>query len=147
MAELLYKQLSFNIIGAAMEVYNVLGSGFLEAVYQAAIEKELKLRGILFERKVKLPVSYKGELIGEYEADLVVDGKIVVELKSVSRFNSAHEAQAIHYLTATGLQLALLINFGASSLEHRRIVKSQKQPQKFASIREISGKNFLEETS
>ncbi len=144
MAELLYKQLSFNIIGAAMEVYNVLGSGFLEAVYQAAIEKELKLRGILFERKVKLPVSYKGELIGEYEADLVVDEKIVVELKSVSRFNSVHEAQAIHYLTATGLQLALLINFGASSLEHRRIVKSQKQPQKFASIREISGKNSLE---
>ncbi|MBK8784789.1 MAG: GxxExxY protein [Anaerolineales bacterium] len=85
-------------------------------------------------------------MIGEYEADLVVDGKIVVELKSVSRFSSAHEAQAIHYLTA-GLQLALLINFGASSLEHRRIVKSQKQPQKFASIREISGKNSLEETS
>jgi GxxExxY protein len=144
MAELLYKQLSFDVVGAAMEVYNVLGSGFLEAVYQAAIEKELKLRGILFERKVKLPVSYKGDLIGEYEADLVVDGKIVVELKSVSRFNAAHEAQAIHYLTATGLQLALLINFGASSLEYRRIVKSQKQPQKFASIREISGKNSLE---
>ena len=65
MTELLYKQLSFDVVGAAMEVYNVLGSGFLEAVYQAAIEKELKLRGILFERKVKLPVSYKGELIGE----------------------------------------------------------------------------------
>lgn len=145
MVELLYKQLSFDIVGAAMEVHNILGSGFLEAVYQSALEKELMLRGIPFEHKVKLPVLYKGELIGEYEADLVVDGKIVVELKSVSRFNSAHEAQAIHYLTATGMQLALLINFGASSLEHRRIVKSQKQSQKFASIREISGKNSLEE--
>jgi GxxExxY protein len=84
MTELLYKHLSFAIIGAAMEVYNLLGSGFLEAVYQAALERELMLRGIPFERKVKLPVSYKGELIGEYEADLVV------EIKSISRFNSAH---------------------------------------------------------
>jgi GxxExxY protein len=136
MAELLYKQLSFDIVGAAMEVSNALGSGFLEAVYQAALEKELKLRGIFFERKVKLPISYKGDLIGEYEADLLVDEKIVVEIKSVSRFNAAHEAQAIHYLTATGMQPALLVNFGASSLEYRRIVKSQKQHQKFAPIRE-----------
>lgn len=129
MAELLYKDLSFAIIGAAMEVYNVLGSGFLEAVYQAALEKELTLRGIPFERKVKLPVSYKGNLIGEYEADLVVDGKIIIEIKSVSRFNSAHEAQAIHYLTATGMQLAILVNFGAGSLEYRRIIKSQNNPK------------------
>jgi len=132
LVELLYKHLSFAIIGAAMEVHNVLGSGFLEAVYQAALEKELALRGIPFERKVKLPVSYKGELIGEYEADLLVDGKVVVELKSVSRFNSAHEAQAIHYLTPTGMQLALLINFGASSLEYRRVIKSEKQIKKSA---------------
>ncbi|MBC7877787.1 MAG: GxxExxY protein [Anaerolineales bacterium] len=144
MTELLYKHLSFAIIGAAMEVHNVLGSGFLEAVYQAALEKELKLRGILFESKVKLPVSYKGELIGEYEADLVVDGKIVVELKSISRFNSAHEAQAIHYLTATGLQLALIINFGAGSLEYRRTIKSEKPTKKSASISEIRGKNSLD---
>lgn len=145
MAELLYKQLSFDIVGAAMEVHNILGSGFLEAVYQTALEKELKFRGIPFEPKVKLPVSYKGELIGEYEADLVVDGKIVVELKSVSRFNAAHEAQVIHYLTAIDMQLALLINFGTGSLEYRRIVKSQKQPQKFAPIREISGIKSLDD--
>lgn len=137
MAELLYKHLSFAIIGAAMEVHNILGSGFLEAVYQVALEKELKLRKIPFEHKVKLPISYKGELIGEYEADLVVDGKIVVELKSVSRFSSAHEAQAIHYLTATGVQLALLINFGAGSLEYRRVIKSERQNKKSASISDI----------
>lgn len=145
MAELLYKDLSFAIIGAAMEVHNVLGPGFLEAVYQIALEKELALRKISFEPKVKLPVSYKGELIGEYEADLVVDGKIIVELKSISRFNSVHEAQAIHYLTSTGLQLALLINFGAGSLEYRRIIKSEKQIKKSAPIREIRGKNSLDE--
>jgi GxxExxY protein len=142
LAELLYKHLSFTIIGAAMEVHNVLGSGFLEAVYQAALEKELQLRKIPFEPKVKLPISYKGELIGEYEADLVVDGKIVVELKSVSRFNSAHEAQAIHYLTATGMQLALLVNFGAGSLEYRRVIKSERQNKKSASISEIRGQGM-----
>lgn len=146
MAELLYKHLSFAIIGAAMEVHNILGSGFLEAVYQTALEKELMLRGIPFEHKVKLPVLYKGELSGEYEADLVVDGKIVIEIKSVSRFNPAHEAQAIHYLTATGMQLALLINFGAGSLEYRRIIKSEKQTKKSAPISEIRGQNFLDET-
>ncbi len=126
---MLYKQLSFAIIGAAMEVHNILGSGFLEAVYQAALEKELTLRGIPFEHQVSLPVLYKGELIGDYRADLVVDGKIVVEIKSVSRLNSAHEAQAIHYLTATRLQLALLINFGATSLDYRRVIKSEKNPR------------------
>ncbi len=144
MAELLYKHLSFAIIGAAMEVHKILGSGFLESVYQGSLEKELVLRGIPFERKVKLPVSYKGELVGEYESDLVVDGKIVVEIKAISRLNSAHEAQAIHYLTATGLQLALLINFGSGSLEYQRIIKSEKQIKKSAPISEISGKNFLE---
>ena len=142
MAELLYKHLSFAIIGAAMEVHNILGSGFLEAVYQVALEKELKLRKIPFEHKVKLPISYKGELIGEYEADLVVDEKIVVELKSTSRFSSAHEAQAIHYLTATGMQLALLINFGAGSLEYRRVIKSERQNKKSASIGEIRGQGM-----
>ena len=126
MAEILFKHLSYAIIGAAMEVHNILGSGFLEAVYQAALEKELRLRGIPFERKVKLPVLYKGDLIGEYEADLVVDGKIVVEIKSISRLTSAHEAQAIHYLAATGLQLAILINFGETSLQSRRVVRTEK---------------------
>ena len=145
MTELLYKDLSFSIIGAAMEVQNILGSGFLEAVYQSALEREFVLRKISFQSKVKLPVSYKGEVIGEYEADLVIDKKIIVELKAISRFNSAHEAQALHYLTATGLQLALLINFGAGSLEYRRIIKSEKQIKKSAVISEIRGKNSLDE--
>jgi GxxExxY protein len=125
MVEILYKQLSFAPIGAAMEVHSILGSGFLEAVYQAALEKELTLRRIPFERQVALPVVYKGDLIGEYKADLVVDGKIVIEIKTVSRLNSAHEAQAIHYLTATGLELAILLNFGSGSLESRRVVKTK----------------------
>jgi GxxExxY protein len=136
MTELLHKQLSFAIIGAAMEVHSILGGGFLEAVYQSALEKELNLRGIPFNHQVELPVMYKGELIGIYKADLVVDAKIIVEIKSVSRLNSAHDAQAIHYLTATGLELALLLNFGGGSLDYRRVVKTEK---KSAPIREIRG--------
>lgn len=127
MAEIIHKALSFAIIGAAMEVHRILGPGFLEAVYQAALEKELTLRGIPFQHQVELPVSYKGDVLGIYKADLVVDGKITVEIKSISRLNASHQAQALHYLAATGLELAILINFGASSLEHQRVVKSKNK--------------------
>ena len=123
MVELLYKELTFAVIGAAMEVHKILGPGFLEVVDQGALERELTLRGILFERKVKLPVMYKDIIVGEYEADLVIDRKFVVEIKAVSKFNASHQAQAMHYLAATGLRLALLLNFGTGSLEHRRIIK------------------------
>ena len=128
MTEILHKQLSFAIVGAAMEVHRILGSGFLEAVYQAALEKELSIRGIPFQHQVELPVKYKDELVGIYKADLVIDQKIVVEIKSVSRLNSAHDAQAIHYLSATGLDLALLLNFGGGSLAYRRVVKTNQKP-------------------
>lgn len=123
MVELIYKELTFAVIGAAMEVHRILGPGFLESVYQAALERELILRGIVFERKVNLPVTYKDVLIGEYEADLIIDGKFIVEIKAISKFNASHQAQAMHYLAATGLRLALLLNFGTGSLEHRRIIK------------------------
>ena len=123
MVELIYKELTFAVIGAAMEVHRILGPGFLESVYQGALERELTLRGIPFERKVKLPVTYKDAIIGDYEADLVIDHKFIVELKSVSKLNSSHQAQAMHYLAATGLRLALLINVGTGSLEHHRVIK------------------------
>jgi GxxExxY protein len=123
MVELLYKELTFAIIGAAMEVHGILGPGFLETVYQSALARELTLRGIPFEQQVHLPVSYKDELVGEYIADFIIDGKLIVEIKAVSNFNSQHQAQAMHYLAATGCRLALLLNFGTGSLEHRRVIK------------------------
>ena len=123
MNELLYKELTFSVIGAAMEVHKILGPGFLEAVYQSALARELTLRGIPFEQQVKLPVTYKDILVGEYIADFVIDSKLIVEIKAVSRFTPNHQAQAMHYLTSTGLRLALLLNFGAGSLEHRRVIK------------------------
>ena len=123
MAELLYKELTFVVIGAAMEVHRLLGSGFLESVYQKALAYELRERNIPFQEQVHLPVIYKGELVGDYVADFVVDGKLIMEIKAVSKLNSAHQAQAMHYLTATGLRLALLLNFGATSLQHHRVIK------------------------
>ena len=127
MTEILYKDLSFAIIGAAMEVHKILGPGFLESVYQLALEKELSLRGIPFQHQVELPVSYKETLVGVYKADLIVDNKIILEIKGISRLSASHAAQALHYLAATGLQLAILINFGMSSLEYRRVVKSENK--------------------
>jgi len=123
MTEILFKELSFAIIGAAMEVHRILGPGFLEAVYQAALEHELTLRGIPFEAQKRLAVTYKGRLVGEYVADIVVDGQIILELKAISALTKAHEAQAHNYLAATGLRLAILLNFGAKSLEQERVVK------------------------
>ena len=123
MPELLYKELTFAVIGAAMEVHRILGPGFLEAVYQLALERELTLRGIPFEKQVRLPVSYKEMLVGEYIADFIIDGKLIVEIKAVSNFNSQHQAQPMHYLAAKGCRLALLLNFGTGSLEHRRVIK------------------------
>ena len=126
MTEILFRELSFAIIGAAMEVHRLLGSGFLEVVYQKALAHELRLRNIPFDEQVHLPVTYKGLLVGDYIADFVIDGKIILELKSVAAINDAHKAQAINYLAATGFELAILLNFGESSLKQERIVRYKK---------------------
>jgi len=123
MTEILFKELSYAIIGAAMEAHRVLGPGFLEAVYESALAYELTLRGIRFERQMHLPVYYKDQLLGEYIADLVIEGQIILELKAISAISAAHEAQAHHYLAATGMKLAIILNFGAESLQQKRIVR------------------------
>ena len=123
MAEILHKEVSYAVVGAAMEVHRELGPGFLETVYQKALACELARCGIPIEEQKVLPVYYKDHLVGDYKADFVIDGKIIVELKSVSALNAAHEAQALHCLAATKMQLAILINFGASSLQTKRIVR------------------------
>jgi GxxExxY protein len=123
LADILYKDLSYKIVGAAMEIHRILGAGFLEAVYQKALVSELSSLGICFEEFKQLPVYYKDQLVGNYEADVVVGNQIILEIKSVSTLNDRHKAQALHYLTATGLRLAILLNFGAPSLQHKRVVK------------------------
>ena len=106
-----------------MEVHRSLGSGFLETIYQTALAHEFVLRNIPFSQQVHIQVSYKGILAGEYIADFVVYEKIVVEIKAVSALTSSHQAQTLNYLAATGYRLALLINFGSSSLQYRRVIK------------------------
>lgn len=123
MAALLYEDLSYVIVGAALEVHRLLGPGFLEAVYEQALAHELGLREIPFERQVCLLVMYKEIRVGEYRADFVIDGKIILAIKAALAMSAAHEAQAHHYLAATGHRLALLFNFGAKSLRIKRYVR------------------------
>ena len=115
MAELIYKEESYALIGCCMEVYNVLGHGFLEAVYQEALASELKRAGIPFRREVPLEVFYKGEPLNKsYFADFICFEKIIIETKALPTLLPAHAAQVFNYLKATRLQLGLLVNFGCS---------------------------------
>ncbi len=121
---ILFKQESYNIIGAAFHVYNQLGFGFLEAVYQECLELEFIKRGIPYDREKELKINYDGiELRQTYKADFVCYGEIIVELKAVSMLDPSHRAQVYNYLHATGYRLGLLLNFGSDSeLERERIV-------------------------
>src|SRR5438552_14927906 len=123
MTKILHKELSYRTVGAALEVHRVLGSGFLETVYEQALAHELALRAIPFKRQVSLLVMYKETGVGDYRADFVIDDRIILEIKAASALTAAHEAQAHHYLVATGLRLAILFNFGTKSLQMTRIVR------------------------
>ena len=120
-----FKQESYDIIGAAMHVYNELGNGFLEAVYQEALGIELSKRTIPFEREKELNISYSGQtLIQTYKADFVCYDKIIIELKAVVAIDNSHRSQVFNYLKATGSKLGILLNFGnPNRLEYERIVK------------------------
>ena len=110
------------IIGSAYEVSNTLGAGFLEKIYERALVNELSLRGIAVDTQVTYPVRYKGKLVGEYVPDLVVESQVIVELKCVDRFAPVHMAQCLSYLHASGLKLALLVNFQYPKVQCRRVV-------------------------
>ena len=119
---------SYAIIGACMAVHRELGAGFLEAVYQEALEKEFLLRDIPFVREKKLQVVYKGTVLQKsYSADFVCYEEIIVELKALSMLESAHEAQLINYLKASDLRIGLLVNFGRSSLQQKRVLNKNYQ--------------------
>ena len=114
--------LTDGVIGSAFEVANALGSGFLEKVYERALIWELSLRGLSAKAQVSFPVRYKGQHVGEYAADLVVEEKLIVELKCVEHFSNEHMAQCINYLKASGLRVALLINFQKPKVAWKRIL-------------------------
>ncbi len=107
-----------------MRVHGALGPGFLEAVYQNALAIELREVRVAFEAGARLLVRYRGETVGEFVADVVVDGRVLVENKAVSALVPAHEAQLLNYLAATGIGVGLLLNFGADRLQFRRKVRA-----------------------
>ena len=121
--KLIYEEETYAIRGAIFEVYKTLGDGYLEEVYQNALEEELKLRGVPFVAKKQLHIMYKGRDCGLYEPDFICCDKIIVELKAVETLHPKHSAQLMNYLKATGHKLGLLVNFCAyPKAEIRRIV-------------------------
>jgi GxxExxY protein len=131
------------ILGAALEVHRVLGPGFLEAVYQEALAKELGLRSIPFRVQCEIPVFYKGDKLSVgYRVDFICFDSVILELKAVRQLSVIEEAQVLNYLKASGLHVALLLNFGASSLQQRRFVSGHERgTTDFADYTDYSGRD------
>lgn len=119
---LIHGDVTEQIIGAACEVWKVLGYGFLERVYQNALAEELRLRGGTFHPKLEIEVVYEGLVVGKYESDLVVEDAVLAELKSEREINVKHQAQVLNYLKATGFRVGILVNFGQNRCEWKRFV-------------------------
>ena len=126
--DIIYPEESFRIVGASMAVHSHLGCGFLEQVYQEALEIEFNRRGIPYEREKEIIITYRGiPLKKTYKADFVCYNKIIVELKALSATNGDHIAQVLNYLKATQMELGLLINFGKKSLEYERVLNGKEE--------------------
>ena len=124
MKKLLYEDLTYNIIGAAQEVYKELGPGYLESVYEDALCYELDLRNIIYQRQIDLDVKYKDVIFERrFRADLLIDNKVLVENKAIKKLTNQDEAQLLNYLKTTGIKVGLLFNFGSEEFEMiRRIL-------------------------
>jgi len=123
MAELILKDECYNIIGACMAVHRELGTGFLEAVYQEALEEEFNIRNIPYVREEQLLINYKGKMLNKkYQADFICYDNIIVEIKAILALQGIHKSQLINYLKVTNLNLGILVNFGQQSLESRRVI-------------------------
>jgi GxxExxY protein len=121
--KLIYKEEAYKIIGCAIEVHKELGCGFLEAVYQEALEIEFYKKQIPFVREKRLLINYKGiQLKKEYIADFICYNQIIVEIKALTTLKPEHQSQVLNYLKATGNKLGLLINFGSQSLQYKRMI-------------------------
>ena len=123
--------LTETIIGCAFKVHNALGAGFLEKVYENALCIELTKQGLKAKQQAPIEVYYEGEVVGNYCADLLVEEKIIVELKAVQTMSKAHEVQLVNYLTATGIDIGLLLNFGPSvqiKRKYRQYKPRSKRP-------------------
>lgn len=127
MEEYLYKEKTDRILSAFYEVYNALGYGFLERVYQNALYQELNRKGFICEAQKQIKVYYKGKEVGEYYADILVDKCIILELKACDRLCKEHELQLINYLKATDIELGLLLNFGEKPQVRRKVYTNERK--------------------
>ena len=123
-----YSEITEKVLRAAMNVHSVLGNGFQEVIYQRALEIEFKLLNIDFAREVSMPIFYKEVEVGERRVDFLVSNKISVELKALTQLENVHLAQGKNYLEAYNLEVGLLINFGANSLEWKRLFNNKFLP-------------------
>jgi GxxExxY protein len=119
---IVYKDLSYKVTGIAMEVFNTLGSGFLEKVYENAMMTLFRKEGINAQQQAPVKVHFHGEVVGEYFADILVDDRIILELKTGEKIIDVHRAQALNYLKAVDKKLAIIMNFGKEKLEYERLV-------------------------
>lgn len=123
---MMYEELTRTIIGCAMEVHKRLGNGFQEVIYQRALDIEMKLAGLNFTREMEMNIFYRDHEIGTRRVDFFVEHKIMVELKAVIKLEDVHLAQAMNYLEAYKMEIGLLINFGAKSLEFKRVHNNKR---------------------
>jgi len=128
MSDLLYGDLTYKVIGLGMKVHSTLGHGYLEKVYENSLMVLFRKSGIHAEQQVPIKVIFEGEIVGDYCADILVEGKLILELKVASKITDVHKAQVLNYLKATGLELALIMNFGAVSFEHHRLINRLSKP-------------------
>jgi GxxExxY protein len=123
----LHGEITEKVIGSSFEVYNELGGGFLESVYHEALRIALEQAGMRVEVEVPVPVYFRGQVVGNFRADLVVNGCVLVELKAISGFDAAHDGQVLHYLRATTFEVGLLLNFGPKPQFRRFILEEEKK--------------------
>ena len=123
---LLYEDLTYKVRGAIFNVYNELGFGHKESIYQKALIKEFEALKIPYKQEVGLDVKYKDDIVGKYRPDFTIENKIIIELKSVEFMPKSYENQLIHYLKTTGYSLGLLVNFGSSRLYIKRLIWTNK---------------------
>jgi len=121
--ELIHKKLVYQVVGCAMKVHRELGYGFLEKVYENSLMHLFEKENIDAKQQYPVPVYFEGKMVGEYFADILIEGKILLELKTVEKIANVHYAQLLNYLKATGIRLGLLLNFGPRKLEYERLVK------------------------
>ena len=121
-----YSDITGKIIGCAMKVHNTLGNGFQEVIYQRCLAIEMGKQGISYEREMEMPILYEGNEVGTRRVDFLIENKIMVELKALTKIEKIHIAQGLNYLEAYNLEIGLLLNFGSTKLEFKRLINERK---------------------